>query len=360
MKICLIGLNLTNLILAAALAEKKLDIDIYTNEKAKKFKGTRALAISAENFKYLKSLSKLSFPAWKISEIKIFVEKSKKKEILNFKKKNKESFSLISQSKLNNLFLNKIKKSNNIKIKKFNLSNSMLFNQIKKYDLVLNSEDNNVISKKYFTNKIKKNYRSYAYTFIINHKKVANNIASQIFTKYGPLAFLPVSNKNTSIVFSYKGGVINDNQILSIFKNYNFLYSLKKIGDIQKFGLNFSMLRKYTFNNVLAFGELLHRIHPLAGQGFNMTLRDIKILIKIIDNKISLGLPIDVSVAHEFQKSTKHLNYLYGKSIDAIYEFFNIDNKFNNSFSGPILNLLNRNSIFKKYTDLLSDKGFNL
>ena len=84
MKICLIGLNLTNLILAAALAEKKLDIDIYTNEKAKKFKGTRALAISAENFKYLKSLSKLSFPAWKISEIKIFVEKSKKKRNSKF------------------------------------------------------------------------------------------------------------------------------------------------------------------------------------------------------------------------------------------------------------------------------------
>ena len=42
----------------------------------------------------------------------------------------------------------------------------------------------------------------------------------------------------------------------------------------------------YYHQNILAFGDLLHRIHPLAGQGFNMTIRDIKILLKIIKNKI--------------------------------------------------------------------------
>ena len=41
-------------------------------------------------------------------------------------------------------------------------------------------------------------------------------------------------------------------------------------------------LRSYHYKNVLAFGDLLHRIHPLAGQGFNMTIRDINILNKII------------------------------------------------------------------------------
>ena len=41
----------------------------------------------------------------------------------------------------------------------------------------------------------------------------------------------------------------------------------------------------------MAFGDSLHKIHPLAGQGFNMTLRDIKILSNIIQNRIDLGLP---------------------------------------------------------------------
>ena len=81
------------------------------------------------------------------------------------------------------------------------------------------------------------------------------------------------------------------------------------------------MLRNYSHSNILAFGDLIHRIHPLAGQGFNMTIRDIKIISKIIDEKILLGLPLDISVGHDFQNSTRHLNFLYGKAIDGIYEF---------------------------------------
>ena len=35
--------------------------------------------------------------------------------------------------------------------------------------------------------------------------------------------------------------------------------------------LKFSLLRNYSFKNILSFGDLLHKVHPLAGQGFNMT-----------------------------------------------------------------------------------------
>ena len=91
-----------------------------------------------------------------------------------------------------------------------------------------------------------------------------------------------------------------------------------------------------------------------------MTIRDIKIIAKIVDHKVSLGLPIDISVAQDFQNSTKHLNYLYGKAIDGIYEFFKLDNKINNSISKPVLKFLNNNSTFKKYSNLLSDKGISL
>ena len=91
-----------------------------------------------------------------------------------------------------------------------------------------------------------------------------------------------------------------------------------------------------------------------------MTIRDIKIISKIVNDKILLGLPIDLSVAEEFQSSTKHLNYLYGKAIDGIYEFFRLDSNINNSISEPIFRVLNKNSIFKKYTNILSDKGLNL
>ena len=96
MKICLIGQNLTNLILASVFEEKKLNVDIYINKKFQNIKTNRTIALSSENFDYLKSLSKSAILTWKSKEIKIFVEDSQSKEIINFKKKNKEVFNLIN------------------------------------------------------------------------------------------------------------------------------------------------------------------------------------------------------------------------------------------------------------------------
>ena len=360
MKICLIGQNLTNLILASVFEEKKLNVDIYLNKKFQNIKTNRTIALSSENFDYLKFVTKSSIIPWKSKEIKIFTESSQSKEIINFIKKNKEVFNLVSYSKLNEILLKKMKKSKFIKLYYLDTSSSLILNKIKKYDLVINSENKNFISNKFFTNKIKKNYRSRAYTFTINHPCKDNNIAIQVFTKFGPLAFLPLSNTKTSIVFSYKGVDMDDEKIVDIFKKYNSFYPFTKINKIEKLSLSFEMLRNYTYENILAFGDLIHRIHPLAGQGFNMTIRDIKIISKIVNDKISLGLPIDISVAEDFQSSTKHFNYLYGKAIDGIYEFFRFDSKINNSISKPVFKILNNNSIFKKYSDILSDKGLNL
>ena len=360
MKICLIGQNLTNLILALAIAEKKLPVEIYLNKKIKKRSTNRTIALSNGNFKFVKYLARTTLPSWTTNEIKIFIENSKTKEIINFKQKNKEVFNLISYSNLNTVFLKKIFKSKYIKLKKVNTSSNSLINKIKNYDLVINSENNNILSKKYFTKKLTKNYKSTAFTFLIEHKKISNKTALQIFTNYGPLAFLPVSDTKTSIVFSYMGKEKENDKILSLFEKYNYFYKVNKIHNIEKFGLDFSFLRNYTHNNILAFGDLIHRIHPLAGQGFNMTIRDIINLLEIIDNKISLGLPLDISVADEFQDTNKHFNYTYGKIIDTIYEFFKLDNKLNNSISIPVFNFLNKNETFKKYSNIFSDRGLNL
>ena len=360
MKICLIGQNLTNLILANVFAEKKLNVDVFLKKKFQKIKTNRTIAISNENFDYLKFLAKKNIVSWKTKEIKIFIDSSKSKEIINFNKKKKEVFNLVSYIKLNKIFLEKLKKSKYIKLLHSETSSSAMFKKIKNYDLAINTDNKNLISKKFFTNKIKKSYRSIAYTFIINHKIKKNDTAIQIFTKFGPLAFLPLSNTQTSIVYSFNGKKISDEKVLKLFKKYNSFYTLTRISKFEKFSIGFEMLRNYTHDNILAFGDLIHRIHPLAGQGFNMTIRDIKLISKIVDDKISLGLPIDISVAEDFQNSTRHLNYLYGKAIDGVYEFFRLDNNINNIISGPIFKILNKNSIFKKYSVILSDKGLNL
>ena len=65
MKICLIGLNLTNLILANVFEEKKLNVDIYLNKNFQKIKTSRTIALSSENFDYLNFLTKSNITHWR-------------------------------------------------------------------------------------------------------------------------------------------------------------------------------------------------------------------------------------------------------------------------------------------------------
>ena len=75
--------------------------------------------------------------------------------------------------------------------------------------------------------------------------------------------------------------------------------------------MNFSLARKYYFNNILLFGDGLHQIHPLAGQGFNMTIRDLKILINIIQNRIDKRFYMTYYVMKEFENLTKSKNFIF-------------------------------------------------
>ena len=138
---------------------------------------------------------------------------------------------------------------------------------------------------------------------------------------------------------------------------YNFKYKIKKIEDIESFELKSFILRSYYHKKILAFGDLLHKIHPLAGQGFNMTIRDINILVDIIKEKIDLGLPLDVSVNQSFEKNLRHKNYLFSNSIDLIHEFFNLERKIKNDFLSKSIQYFNKNPSVKKIFTRIADKG---
>ena len=69
-------------------------------------------------------------------------------------------------------------------------------------------------------------------------------------------------------------------------------------------------------------GDLLHKIHPLAGQGLNMVIRDIKDLIELIKARLDIGLIIDQSICVDFERKTKHKNYIFSNGIDIVHEFF--------------------------------------
>ena len=353
MKLCILGSGLSGLSLAKSLVKKGLSVDIFLSKKNSDFNKSRTIGISNDNLKYFnKEILDIKKLLWDITKIEIYSDNLRNEKILNFENNSQTLFAIIRNHQLQSKLLKSLKKDSLCNLKNnfdYNFSN------LKKYNLIINCESSNFFSKKFFARNLKKKYDSFAYTTILKHKKIKNNTASQIFTKNGPLAFLPLSELETSIVYSIKGK--KNINLKELIKKYNTRYSITNFSTSEFFELKSSNLRVYYHKNILAFGDLIHRIHPLAGQGFNMTIRDINVLIDIIKVKINLGLPIDSSVNSEFENKLKHKNYIFSNGIDLIYEYFNFENKMNNNILSKTVKYLGRNKFANKFFKEFADNG---
>tara|TARA_Y100000590_G_scaffold446475_1_gene580249 strand:- start:1148 stop:2230 length:1083 start_codon:yes stop_codon:yes gene_type:complete len=357
MKICIIGDGLVSLILAKVIARKALSVDIFFNGNSIKYSQTRTIGITKSNINYLnKNDINIEKILWGINQIKIYTENFKKSEILNFSNSNEQAFSIVKNAEFYNILKKDLIYDKFIKFKKNKDYKKIIKDN---YNLIINCDLNNQISKKFFSKTIKKNYHSSAYTTIINHKKlIKNNIASQIFTNNGPIAFLPISKTQTSVVYSFKiKQSKNMIDIKRLIHKFNPCYDIIKIGDISKFELKSSNLRNYHKDNILAFGDLLHKVHPLAGQGFNMSLRDIMCLSKLIDEKLDLGLDLDLTICRDFEKETRDKNFIFSMGIDLIYEFFYFESKTNNELISKSLSILGKNKFFNSFFKKFADSG---
>ena len=354
MKVCILGNSLSSLSLAKALVNKNIYVDIIAKKKLKTPDFTRTIGITKTNAEfYNKFIINTDKIIWKINQIHIFSENLKKEKLLNFENNN-SLFYILKNANLFEIIKKSLSKNKYFKIVNYDDN----LNYSKNYNLVINSDYSDQISKKYFSKKIQKKYNSNAYTTVIKHKAIDNNIATQIFTKIGPLAFLPISKNETSIVYSIYGTSYKKiENIYHLIKEYNPKYKIEKIEKIKYFELKSLSLRSYYSENILAFGDLLHRIHPLAGQGFNMTIRDIKILLDIIISKQSLGLPFDSSICEEFEKKSRHKNFIFASGIDFVYEFFNFERKIKNNTLSKSIQLIGNNPSINKFFTRIADKG---
>ncbi len=358
MKICILGNGLSSLTLAKNLINQGVKVDIFSDSLKNYYYKSQTIGISKSNVDYFNNnIININKLLWKIKNIEIYSQNLENEKILNFKLDDQELFSIIKNFDLYNFLLSDLKKSKLFNFKKLKKNIA----DYRKYNLIINSDKNHSFTKKFFYKKIIKDYNSRAYITLIKHKKILNNTAVQFFTKNGPLAFLPSSSTETSVVYSMRGKRnFKQSDYIDLINKYSSNYKIKEIKIFNDFDLKSSNLRNYYHRNILAFGDLLHRLHPLAGQGFNMVLRDVKVLTDLIDYKISLGIDLDKSVCSEFEKKIKSQNYLFSSGVDFIYEFFNIESKIQSKFLSKSLQILGKNKSVNKLFIKFADNGINI
>lgn len=365
-KICIIGDGLSGLTTAIVL-NNLINAEVHLISKNRpKNSDKRTTAISKSNFNFLvdnfSNLNKKMF--WPSKNIKLFYEINKKKiNFLNLSEDKNNLMYVFENNKIKSVLLKEIKKR---KIKIF-IKDIKNLNYLKDYDLIIlclggNSKIyNNVVKGR----SIKKDYKEVAITGYVKHK-ISNLDTSQFFLKDGPLAILPFSKDNFSFVWSVSKDFysLNSKKIIEVIKSkiLELLKPNKKItlSNIQSYPITLSLKSNYHDKNILILGEGLHTIHPVAGQGFNLVIRDIKKLKEILNYYISLGISIKSSYAlKDFYDQRKPENTLMGLGIDMTHNFFK-KNKYLDPFKQIILQNINKNNTIKKLSKIISNQGLSL
>ena len=375
-KICIIGGSLTGLVTAISLAKLNCEIDLMIDNTNPTLKSNRTIAISESNFDFISKLNISQFlkkEMWSCSIMKLYTAKNKKfSKIfeLNNSNKQKKILYIFENSKMMKLMMNKIKQIKSISVKNYkkvpSISSSGLLKSIKynnnhfKYNLVIicTGYNSSLVKKLFNEQMIVNSYGELAITTILNHSSFNNKTVRQIFLDNEILALLPISNTRTSIVWSVKKNMhkMSDLLLKKKIKLYakNYLKKITFESNIECKNLNFLIRNKYYQDRTLLFGDALHVIHPFVGQGFNMILRDLACLKKILSKKINLGLDIgSVDILSEFSSEAKPRNFAFSVSVDLLKNYFSYKKLSNN-----ILKILNKSNFAKDIFFDIANKGF--
>ncbi|AGJ98522.1 2-polyprenyl-6-methoxyphenol hydroxylase, fad-dependent oxidoreductase [Wolbachia endosymbiont of Drosophila simulans wNo] len=148
---------------------------------------------------------------------------------------------------------------------------------------------------------IKFDYKQNSMVFNVKHELHHQNLAVERFFPSGPFAILPMKGGYTSsIVWTEKCEI---SKMLMSLSEEEFVIELKKrfgsyLGEIELEGerrlypLSFSFARKLHKSRILLIGDAAHSIHPIAGQGLNLGMRDVESVIRQITAAKSSGIDV--------------------------------------------------------------------
>ncbi|MDC4976002.1 FAD-dependent monooxygenase [Acinetobacter baumannii] len=140
-------------------------------------------------------------------------------------------------------------------------------------------------------------YDQVAIVTTVQTSKPHGHVGFERFSALGPLALLPLPGEyRRSVVWPVKKGT--EGEWLGEENDQHFLDALQKTygdraGKFEKTGKRFSyplsqvLAHKQAVGRVILMGNAAHTIHPVAGQGFNLCLRDADVLLRYLVNQLS-------------------------------------------------------------------------
>jgi len=177
-------------------------------------------------------------------------------------------------------------------------------------------------------------YGQTSLVFTVAHSRPHHGVAHERFLPGGPLAFLPMADNRSSVVWTERSHTARalmtlDNDALADALSARFddcLGTLSIVGGRWSFPLSLVNAEKQTGPRLALVGDAAHGIHPIAGQGFNLGLRDIAALADEVTEAARLGLDIgSAEVLRRFQAARRFDTMTLVLATDGLNRLFSND-----------------------------------
>jgi 2-octaprenyl-6-methoxyphenol hydroxylase len=174
-------------------------------------------------------------------------------------------------------------------------------------------------------------YGQSAIVTTVAHERPHHGRAEEHFLPAGPFAILPLPDNRSSIVWTEAAA---EAARIMALDDAGFHAELEKrfglhLGDIsvagprRAFPLGFAAARSFIAERVALVGDAAHVIHPIAGQGLNMGLRDVAALAEALVDAVRLGLdPGGGAVLERYQRWRRFDTMAMGLATDGLNRLF--------------------------------------
>lgn len=150
-------------------------------------------------------------------------------------------------------------------------------------------------------------YRQTGIVATVAHERPHDGVAQEFFLPSGPFAILPMTGDRSSLVWTEREAaapaylaLADDAFTEEIANRFGpYLGAVTLAGPRWSYPLAFTLAQRFIAPRLALIGDAAHAIHPIAGQGYNLAVKDIAALTDVLMEARGLGLDIGAANALE-------------------------------------------------------------
>lgn len=168
----------------------------------------------------------------------------------------------------------------------------------------------------------------------VEHERDHQGVAVELFLPGGPFAMLPMTGNRSNVVWSDRSDrvpaimALDDEGFLKELKRRfgDWLGEIRLVGPRFAYPLSLQHAHTYVADRLALVGDAGHAMHPIAGQGFNMGVRDVAALAEVLVDAKRLGLDLgQQSVLEEYERWRRFDNVFLATVTDGLTHLFSND-----------------------------------